>query len=99
LYLDGIHFKVRQDGRIVTKCALIILGINEQGMKEILGIWINETEGAKFWMQVLNEIKHRGVQDILITCTDGLTGFDEAIKAIYPDAQIQQCIVHQRGIR
>ncbi len=95
LYLDGIHFKVRQDGRIVTKCALIILGINEQGMKEILGIWINETEGAKFWMQVLNEIKHRGVEDILITCTDGLTGFDEAIHAIYPDTQIQQCIVHQ----
>jgi len=95
LYLDGVHFKVRQDGRIVTKCAYIILGITDAGMKEILGIWINESEGAKFWMQILNEIKSRGVQDILIACTDGLTGFDEAIHAIFPDAQVQQCIVHQ----
>jgi len=95
IYLDGIHFKVRQDGRIVTKCGYIILGINEGGMKEILGIWVNETEGAKFWMQVLNEIRQRGVQDILIACVDGLTGFDEAIHAIFPDTQIQQCIVHQ----
>lgn len=95
LYLDGIHFKVRQDGKIVTKCGYIILGINEAGMKEILGIWINETEGAKFWMQILGEIKQRGVQDIFIACVDGLTGFDEAINAIFPETQIQQCIVHQ----
>lgn len=95
LYLDGLHFKVRQDNKIVTKCAYIILGINESGMKEILGIWINEAEGSKFWMQVLDEIKTRGVQDIFIACTDGLTGFSEAIHAIFPDAQIQQCIVHQ----
>ncbi|MDP3988638.1 MAG: IS256 family transposase [bacterium] len=95
LYLDGLHFKVRQDGRVVTKCAYIILGINESGMKDILGIWINEAEGSKFWMQVLDEIKTRGVQDILIACTDGLTGFAEAIHAIFPDTQIQQCIVHQ----
>lgn len=95
LYLDGLHFKVRQDGRVVTKCAYIILGINESGMKEILGIWINEAEGAKFWMQVLDEIKTRGVQDILIACTDGLTGFTDAINAIFPDTQIQLCIVHQ----
>jgi putative transposase len=95
LYLDGLHFKVRQDGRVVTKCAYIILGINESGMKDILGIWINEAEGAKFWMQVLDEIKTRGVQDILIACTDGLAGFAEAIHAIFPDTQIQQCIVHQ----
>lgn len=95
LYLDGLHFKVRQDSRIVTKCAYIILGINESGMKDILGIWINEAEGAKFWMQVLDEIKTRGVQEIFIACTDGLTGFAEAIHAIFPSAQIQQCIVHQ----
>lgn len=95
LYLDGLHFKVRQDNKIVTKCAYIILGINESGMKEILGIWINEAEGSKFWMHVLDEIKTRGVQDIFIACTDGLTGFSEAIHAIFPDAQIQQCIVHQ----
>lgn len=95
LYLDGIHFKVRQDGRIVTKCAYIILGTNAKGLKEILGIWVNETEGAKFWMKVLDEIKQRGVKDVLIACTDGLTGFDEAIKAIFPETRIQQCIVHQ----
>lgn len=95
VYLDGVHFKVRQDGRIVTKCAYIILGITDAGMKEILGIWINDAEGAKFWMQILNEVKNRGVQEMLIACTDGLTGFDEAIHAIFPDTQIQQCIVHQ----
>lgn len=95
LYLDGLHFKVRQDGRIATKCAYIILGINDAGMKEILGIWVDETEGAKFWLQVLNELKNRGVEDVLIACTDGLTGFDEAIKTMFPEAQIQQCIVHQ----
>jgi transposase-like protein len=95
LYLDGVHFKVRQDGRIITKCAYIILGINASGSKEILGIWVGEEEGAKFWMKTLDEIKQRGVQDILIACTDGLSGFDEAIHAIFPEARIQQCIVHQ----
>jgi putative transposase len=95
LYLDGIHFKIRDGGKIITKCAYIALGINEEGIKEILGIWIGENEGSKFWMQVLNEIKHRGVEDILIACIDGLKGFPEAIKAIYPDTEIQECIVHQ----
>jgi putative transposase len=95
MYLDGIHFKVRRDGRVVTKCAYIVLGVNESGHKEILGIWIGESESAKFWMGILNELKNRGVHDILITCTDGLSGFDEAIKAIYPNTRIQQCIVHQ----
>lgn len=95
VYLDGIHFKVRKDSRIVTKCAYIALGVNESGHKEVLGIWVGEAEGAKFWMGVLSEIKSRGVNDILIACTDGLTGFDEAIKAIYPNTNIQQCIVHQ----
>lgn len=95
IYLDGLHFKVRESGKIVNKCAYIVLGVSSQGYKEVLGIWIGETEGAKFWMGVLNEIKNRGVEDILIACIDGLKGFSEAINAIYPEAQIQQCIVHQ----
>lgn len=95
VYLDGIHFKVRKDGRVITKCAYIVLGIDERGHKEILGIWVGEAEGAKFWMGILSELKSRGVADILIVCTDGLSGFDEAIKAIYPTTHIQQCIVHQ----
>lgn len=94
-YLDGVHFKVRSEGRIVTKCAYIILGVDASGHKEILGIWIGEAEGAKFWMGILSELQSRGVMDLLIVCIDGLTGFDEAIKAIYPHAQVQQCIVHQ----
>lgn len=95
VYLDGIHFKVRKDGHVVTKCAYIALGVNESGHKEVMGIWVGEAEGAKFWMGILSELKSRGVADILIICTDGLTGFEEAIKAIYPSARIQQCIVHQ----
>ncbi len=95
IYLDGLHFKVRESGKIVNRCAYIVLGVNSQGYKEVLGIWIGETEGAKFWMHVLNEIKNRGVEDILIACIDGLKGFSEAINAIYPEAQVQQCIVHQ----
>lgn len=95
LHLDGLHFKVRDTGKIVNRCAYILLGINEEGRKEVLGIWIGETEGAKFWMQVLNEIKNRGVEDVLICCIDGLRGFSEAINAIFPEAIIQQCIVHQ----
>ncbi len=95
VYLDGLHFKVRESGKIVSKCAYIVLGVSSQGYKEVLGIWIGETEGAKFWMGVLNEIKNRGVDTILIACVDGLRGFSEAINAIYPDAQVQQCIVHQ----
>ena len=94
IYLDGVHFKVRDSGKVVSKCAYIILGVNQEGMKEILGIWIGGNEGAKFWLSVLTEIKNRGVDDILICCIDGLTGFSDAIKTVYPDAQIQQCIVH-----
>lgn len=95
VYLDGLRFKVRDAGKIINKCAYIILGINSQGQKEVLGIWVAETESAKFWMQILNELKNRGVDDILIACIDGLRGFPEAVKAIYPDAEIQHCIVHQ----
>jgi len=95
VYLDGVHFKVRDGGKIVSKCAYTVLGINKEGMKELLGIWIGENEGAKFWLAILNELKNRGVEDILIACIDGLKGFPEAIKAIYPETEIQECIVHQ----
>lgn len=95
IYLDGVHFKIREGGKIISKCAYIILGITQEGMKEIIGIWVSEAEGAKFWMGILNEIKQRGVEDILICCIDGLSGFPEAIEAVFPGAQIQQCIVHQ----
>ncbi len=95
VYLDGIHFKVKKDGKVVTVCAYIVLGIDECGHKEVLGIWVGEAEGAKYWMGILSELKSRGVADLLIVCTDGLTGFDDAIHAIYPDARIQQCVIHQ----
>jgi putative transposase len=95
LYLDGIVFKVRDNGRIVNRTAYVILGINILGMKEILGIWIGESEGAKFWLGVLHEIRNRGVEDIFIASVDGLTGFSEAVRAVFPAAEVQQCIVHQ----
>lgn len=95
VYLDGIHHKVRENGRIVSKCAYIIMGISLEGKKDVLGIWIGENESSKFWMGVLNEIRSRGVKDVLIACVDGLKGFSEAIKAIYPETEIQKCIVHQ----
>lgn len=95
VYLDGLHCKVRDNGKIVNKCAYIALGINDEGRKDILGIWIGETEGAKFWLGILNELKNRGVDDILICCVDGLTGFSDAIHTVFPNTDIQQCIVHQ----
>lgn len=95
VYLDAMHFKVRDAGRIVNKAAYVMLGVNLEGRREILGIWIGENEGAKYWLGLLNELKNRGVNDILICCIDGLTGFSDAIKAIFPQTEIQQCIVHQ----
>lgn len=95
MYLDGMHFKVREAGKIASKVAYIALGINQYGQKEVLGIWVSETEGAKFWMHVLNDLKNRGVDDILIACVDGLKGFPEAIKAMYPHTDVQVCVVHQ----
>ncbi len=95
LYLDGLHFKVRDAGKIVSKVAYSALGIDLYGHKEILGIWIGDTEGAKFWMHVLNDLRSRGIEDILITCVDGLKGFPEAIKAIFPKTDVQLCVVHQ----
>jgi transposase-like protein len=95
VYLDGLRFKVRDAGKIVSKIAYIALGINLYGQKEILGIWISESEGSKFWMHVLNDMKNRGVEDILIACVDGLKGFPEAIKAMFPQTDVQVCVVHQ----
>lgn len=94
-YLDAVHFKVRESGKIISKAAYIILGINLEGMKEILGIWVGENEGAKHWLNVLNEIKLRGVSDIFIACIDGLSGFPEAIREVFPQTEIQRCLVHQ----
>lgn len=95
VFLDAIHFKVRQDSRIVNKAAYSVLGIDIEGHKEILGIWIGEHESAKFWLSVCNDLKNRGVEDILIACKDGLSGFSEAINAVFPATEIQLCVIHQ----
>jgi len=95
LYLDAIHYKVREDGHYVSKAFYTVLGITLEGKKEILGLYLNESEGAKFWMQVLTNLKNRGVKDILIASVDGLKGFPEAINAVFPETEVQLCIVHQ----
>ena len=93
VYLDCIHVKVR-DGSVRVKAVYLAIGINMSGEKEVLGLWIAQTEGAKFWLQVVTELRNRGVQDIFIACVDGLKGFPEAIEAVYPRAAVQLCIVH-----
>ena len=94
VYLDCIMLKIRHDKRIINKAVYLALGINLEGQKELLGIWMAETEGAKFWLNVLTELQNRGVQNILIACVDGLSGFPDAINTVYPNAKIQLCIVH-----
>ena len=94
LYLDCIHVKVRDNGAVRTKAVYLAIGVNMDGHKEVLGLWISQTEGAKFWLQVVTELKNRGVQDIFIACVDGLKGFPDAIEAVYPKAAVQLCIVH-----
>lgn len=94
VYLDCIVLKIRQDKRVINKAIYLALGVNLEGHKELLGLWIAETEGAKFWLGVLTELKNRGVEEILIACVDGLSGFPDAINAAYPKAKIQLCIVH-----
>jgi transposase-like protein len=94
VYLDGIVLKIRHNKRVVNKTLYLALGVNLEGHKELLGLWLAETEGAKFWLSVLTELKSRGLQDILIACVDGLKGFPEAIQAEYPQTKIQLCIVH-----
>jgi transposase-like protein len=94
IYLDGMVFNVADNGCIVKKTAYVVYGINKNGYKDILGIWIGESESAKYWMSVLSDLKERGVRDILIASVDGLTGFKEAIKAVFPKTDVQRCIVH-----
>jgi len=95
LYLDGMVFNVAQDGVTAKKTAYLVYGVNISGIKDVLGIWIGEAESSKFWMSVLNDLKNRGVQDVLIASVDGLKGFQEAIESVFPHAEVQQCIVHQ----
>lgn len=95
VYLDAIHFKVRQDGRVQTKALYNIMGIRTDGHKELLGLYIGQSEGAKYWLSVLSDLQSRGVQDILIACIDNLSGFSQAIESLFPKARVQLCIVHQ----
>ena len=95
IFLDAMFFKAREEGKVIQKAVYNILGINQQGHKEILGFYAAGTEGANFWLGVLNDLKNRGVEDILIACVDGLTGFPEAIQAAFPKTEVQLCIVHQ----
>ena len=93
--MDAIHYKVREDKQVVIKAAYVVIGVNLDGEKEVLGIWIGANESSKFWLSVLNDLKNRGVQNVLIFCVDGLNGFKEAIGATFPFAKIQRCIIHQ----
>jgi putative transposase len=94
LYLDALMVKVRDNGHIQNKAIYVALGVDLEGQKEVLGLWMAQTEGAKFWLQVLTELQQRGVKDIFIACVDGLKGFPEAIEAVYPRTEVQLCIVH-----
>ena len=94
LYLDATIVKVRSEGRVVNKSAYLAIGININGIKDVLGIWLEQSEGAKFWLKVMTELKNRGIRDIFIACVDGLKGFPEAIEATFPQAEVQLCIVH-----
>jgi len=95
VWMDGIILKVRTDNKVINKCVYIVIGLKPDGIKEVLGFWIEKTESAAFWMSVLTDLKARGVEDILIACTDNLKGFTQAIKAVFPQAVTQLCIVHQ----
>ena len=95
VFLDAIHYHVRSEGQIVKKAVYIAIGINLDGKKDVLGMWVGENESAKFWASVLNSLRNWGIQDIFIACTDNLTGFSNAIEAVYPKTEIQNCIIHQ----
>ena len=95
VYMDAVHFNVREDNRTVKKAVYVAIGIRVTGQKEVLGMWIGGNESAKYWLGVLNEIKNRGTEDIMIVSVDGLTGFVDAIQAVFPKAEVQRCIVHQ----
>ena len=93
--MDAVHFHVREDNRTVKKAVYVAIGVKLNGKREVLGMWVGGNESAKYWLSVLNEIKNRGVEDIMIVSVDGLTGFGDAIHAVFPQAEIQRCIVHQ----
>ena len=95
VFMDAIHYKVKENHQYITKAASVVLGIQLDGHKDILGVWIGENESAKFWLTVMNDLKNRGVKDVYVFCVDGLTGFREAINAAFPKSQIQRCIIHQ----
>ena len=95
VFLDAIHYHVRSEGQIVKKAVYIAIGVNLDGKKDVLGMWVGENESAKYWASVLNGLRNRGVEDIFIACTDNLTGFDTAIEAVFPQTEIQNCIIHQ----
>ena len=95
VFMDAIHYHVRSEGRIVKRAVYIALGIDMSGKKDVLGMYVGENESAKFWLSIMNGLKNRGVEDILIACVDGLNGFPQAIEAVYPKTEIQQCIIHQ----
>ena len=94
LYLDALQVKVKDQGRVSNKAIYLAIGVNMQGLKEVLGMWASENEGAKFWLSIITELKARGVKDIFIACVDGLKGFPEAIEAVFPKTQVQLCLVH-----
>lgn len=95
VFMDAIHYKVREDGRVVTKAVYCVIGVNQEGYRDLLGLYIGGAESAKFWMQVLTDLQSRGIEDILIACIDNLTGFVDAIEAIFPKTDIQLCVIHQ----
>ena len=95
VFMDAIHYHVRNEGRIVKCAVYIAIGIDMEGHKDVLGMYVGQNESAKFWLSILNGLKNRGVEDILIACVDGLTGFPQAIEAVFPQTEIQQCIIHQ----
>ena len=95
VFMDAVHFHVRSEGQIIKKAVYIAIGVQMDGIRDVLGMWVGENESAKFWLSLLNSLRNRGVLDILIACVDGLTGFTSAIEAVYPQTEIQQCIIHQ----
>ncbi len=95
IFMDAIHYKVKENHQYITKAAYIVLGIQLDGRKDILGVWIGEHESAKFWLSVMNDLRNRGIKDVYVFCVDGLTGFREAINAAFPHSQIQRCMIHQ----
>jgi transposase-like protein len=95
VYMDAIHYKVKENGMIASKAIYCLIGVKKEGIKDLLGIYLGENEGAKYWLNILNELKNRGVKDILIACIDNLKGFAEAIETVFPKTEVQLCVIHQ----